>query len=383
MIKKSNQEESRQHNRRLVLSTIYQHGEISRVEIAHHTHLTRTTVSEIVAELMRDGLVKEIGLAPSTGGKPATLLGVAENAHWLIGVDLGEKEFCGALVNLRGEIGQYRCLARNGDNAEAALEQVYRLIEELIALADRPVIGIGIGVPGLMEPESGRVRQAVHLDWHDLPLGDLLYQRFHLPVHLSNDCQVAALGEYTFGGPGANRNLILIKAGRGLGAGIVLNGQLFYGDNAGAGEIGHIRVVADGDLCRCGNQGCLETITSSRALLRKADLLAPGEFPDLEHLAQAYRTGDPRVQTWLEEAGTALGQIVIHLVSALNLNRILIAGNLSCCGEGLLPPIQHELQHGVLPALAQQTEVGLASLGSNIVILGAASLVLKNELGLF
>ena len=139
-MKKSNQEESRQHNSRLVLSTIYQSGEISRVEIARQTHLTRTTVSEIVAEFVEAGLVIETGLAPSTGGKPATLLRVAKNARLLVGIDLAEQEFCGALVNLRGEIVQRLCLPVADSSAEAALEQVYELIEQLLGLADQTVI---------------------------------------------------------------------------------------------------------------------------------------------------------------------------------------------------------------------------------------------------
>jgi predicted NBD/HSP70 family sugar kinase len=382
-LKKANQEESRQHNRRLVLNTIYNSGEISRVDIARHTQLTRTTVSEIVSEFIDAGLVAEVGLAPSRGGKPATLLKVDENARLMIGVDLAEKEFCGALVNLRGAIVERLCLSIENENAETALERVYALVEQMLVLADQPVLGIGIGVPGLMDPATGYVRQAVHLNWHDLPLGDLLHQRFQLPVHLANDCQVAALGEYTFGAETANRNLIVIKIGRGLGAGIVLSGQLFYGDNAGAGEIGHVQIIEDGEPCRCGNQGCLETLVSSTALLQKAHLIAPGEFPDLIRFTQAYQAGDPRAVSLLEEAGNTLGRAIIHLVSALNLNRIVIAGNLTCCGEGLLASIQRQVQNGVLPALAQQTEIGLATLGDDIVILGAASLVLKHELGLF
>ena len=382
-MKKSNQEESRQHNRRLVLSTIYHSGEISRVAIARRTQLTRTTVSEIVAEFMDVGLVIEAGLAPSTGGKPATLLRLDKNSHLIVGVDLAEREFCGALVNLRGEIVQRLCLPVEASDGEGALALVYDLIEQLLKLAVRPVIGIGIGVPGLMDPVTGSVRQAVDLDWHDLPLGDLLHQHFDIPIHLANDCQVAALGEFTFGEHRDARNLIVIKVGRGVGAGIVLNGALFYGDNAGAGEIGHIRIVEDGEPCRCGNLGCLETIVSNRALLQQGRVIVSDEITDLESLLQAYQTGNSQVIALIENAGHVLGSVVAHLVSTLNINRVLIAGNLSRFGDGLIVPIRQRVQIGVLPTLAQKTEVGLATLGNEIVILGGASLILKNELGLF
>ncbi len=381
-MKKANQEESRQHNRRLVLNTIYQSEEISRVEIARHTQLTRTTVSVIVAEFIDTGLVIETGLAPSTGGKPATLLRLDKNSHLIVGIDLAEREFCGALVNLRGEIVQRVCLPIEASDGEGALALVYDLIAQLLTLAARPVIGIGIGVPGLMDPATGSVRQAVHLDWHALPLGDLLHQHFDIPIHLANDCQAAALGEFTFGEHRDARNLIVIKAGRGVGAGIVLSGQLFYGDNAGAGEIGHIQIVKDGEPCRCGNFGCLETIVSSRALLQQGRLIAPAVITDFESLLREFQTGNSQVSALIENSAQALGSVTVHLVSTLNINHVLIAGSLSHFGEGFLAPIRQRLREGVLPALGQQTEIDLATLGEDIVILGAASLVLKNELGL-
>lgn len=382
-MRKSNQEESRQHNSRLVLNTIYQSEEISRVEIARRTQLTRTTVSAIVAEFIESGLVIETGLAPSTGGKPATLLRVDENACLILGIDLAESEFCGAVVNLRGKILEKLCLPVEANSSDGALTLGFNLIEQLLNMADQTVIGIGIGVPGLMNPSKGYVRQAVNLDWQDLPLGDLINQRFNLPIHLANDCQVASLGEFTFGENQNLRNLIVIKGGRGIGAGIVLNGQLFYGDNAGAGEIGHTQVIADGKACRCGNFGCLETIVSNRALMDQGRMVAPDLVADFPSLVQAYHAGNAQVTSIVDNAALTLGRSIIHLISALNINHILIAGNLSRFGNGLLDPIRQQVQKGVLPALSQETEVSIATLGDDIVILGAASLILKNELGLF
>ena len=378
-MQKSNQGQSRQHNSRLVLNTIYHSGQTSRVAVARHTGLTRTTVSEIVAEFIQDGLVREAGQAPSRGGKPATLLQVDENARMLVGIDLAESQFCGALVNLRGEIIQRICLPIAADDGEGAIELVYNLIDELLELASQPVIGIGVGVPGLMDPASGTVRQAVNLDWRDLPLGELLHRRYRRPVYLANDCQVSALGEYTFGAPPGSGNLVLIRAGRGVGAGIVLNGQIFYGEGSGAGEIGHIQVRPDGQVCRCGNRGCLETVASTPALIQGL----PDPIGDFESLLQAYRAGNPQVLAAVDAAARALGETVRYLVSILNISQIRIAGNMSHFGEDLLVPIRRRLVNGVLPALSGDVQVQLATLGDDIVLLGAASLVMKAELGLF
>jgi predicted NBD/HSP70 family sugar kinase len=222
------------------------------------------------------------------------------------------------------------------------------------------------------------VRQAVNLNWRELPLGKLLQERFQRPIYLANDCQVSALGEYTFGTPTGNQNLILIKAGRGIGAGIVINGQLFHGENAGAGEIGHIQVEPNGEICRCGNRGCLETVASTRALIQHS----PDTIDDFEDLLKAYHAGNPKVVALVEYAAQAISETVKYLASILNIQHIHLAGNLSHFGNEVLEIIRSNLQSGVLPALAESTRVDMAALGDDIVILGAASLVLKNELGL-
>ena len=169
----------------------------------------------------------------------------------------------------------------------------------------------------------------------------------------------------------------MIKVGRGVGAGIVINGQLFHGENAGAGEIGHIQIDSNGEICRCGNRGCLETVASTRALMQHSPTI-----DTFEDLLQAYHAGNPKVVAIVENAVQALSETAKHLVSILNIRHIRLAGNLSHFGNEVLETIRSSLQSGVLPALADSTQVGWAALGDDIVILGAASLVLKNELGL-
>jgi len=394
-MQKSTQEESRIHNSRLVLSTIYNRGETSRVEVSRLTGLTRTTVSEIVGKFIEDGLVTESGVSPSRGGKPAILLRVDEEARHLIDLDLANSEFRGAVVDLRGRVLRRLRLPVQERDGEAALALVYTLVEQLLGQVERPILGIGIGTPGLMDPQKGIVRQAVNLDWHELPLANLLRERFDLPIYIANDSQAAALGEFTFGNPARRDNLVVIKVGRGTSAGIVLNGKLYHGDNSGAGEIGHVKVVEGGAACRCGNTGCLETVVSSRALLRQAremarqdpdfmlNRLAAGpEWFTTETLLQAYEAGDPRVVEMVAQAGRCLATAVAYLTSTLNINYVVIAGSLSRFGEGLVGPVREQVQKGTLAALARQTEITISSLAGDIVILGAASLLLSNELGL-
>jgi N-acetylglucosamine repressor len=394
-MKKATRQQTKAHNSRLILKTIYDEGEISRADVARLTGLTRTTVSDAVAELIEGGLVAEVGLGPSAGGKPPILLSVVDDSRYLIGIDLAESEFRGAVINLRGGIKHRLSLPIHDSDGEAALALVYDLIDELVAVADSPILGVGIGTPGLMDARRGVVRNAVNLDWHNLPLGDLLEERYELPVYVANDSQVAALAECTFGDSKDASNVVLIKVGRGTGGGIVLNQQLYYGDGFGAGEIGHVAVAEDGEPCRCGHYGCLETVTSSRAIVKRAQTIAENDPHSTLHqfattpeeinadiVLQAFEAGDEALQQVIAEAGHYLGIAVANLVGALNVQRIVIAGSVARFGQALLEPIVQELRQRSLAALGNETRIEFTSLGPDIVILGAAALLLTHELGL-
>jgi len=389
---------TRQHtktlNSQLVLKLIYDRGKISRADIARETQLTRTTVSQVVSELMGQGLVEEVGYGESAGGKSPILLSVASNSHHIIGIDLASDEFRGAVVNLRGEI--IRAVAfpiSSQSSGEAALTLVYKLIDTLLASSDRPVLGLGLGTPGLVNTDEGVVIQAVNLDWQGLHLGQLLTARYHLPVYLVNDSQAAALAEFMYGGWRNSRNLAVIKVGQGIGAGLVLEGRLFLGDGSSAGEIGHMMVADNGVLCRCGHTGCLETVASAGAILRRAQSLARSaphsplslldpEAITLEAISAALEAGDPVARQVIAEAGQYLGRAVAALVSTLNLHQVLLIGSVTTLGTPLLKIIQQEMRCQSLATLAQATKVQFGRFGLDVVILGASALLLTHELGL-
>ena len=226
-VQKATRKQTRMHNTRLVLKTIYDGDQISRADIARGTGLTRPTVSDVVSELLESGLVEEVGYGPSTGGKPPILLSVADDSRHLIGIDLASGEFRGAAVNLRGEIRRRVNRPLRGQEGDEALALTYELIDEVVAAADAPLLGIGIGTPGLMDTVNGVVRWAVNLGWRDLPLRKLLQERYDLPVYVANDCHAAALAEYTFGEHKEAKDLVVIKIEHGIGSGILLNGRLF------------------------------------------------------------------------------------------------------------------------------------------------------------
>jgi glucokinase-like ROK family protein len=323
------------------------------------------------------------------------LLSVVDDARHLIGLDLAESEFRGAVVNLRGTVRHRLNIPVNERDGEEALAQVFGLIDQLIAVADCPILGIGIGTPGLMDAAQGVVRYTVNLDWQNLPLGKLLETQYHLPIYIANDSQAAALAEYTFGHGRDISNLIVVKVGRGVGAGIVVNGQLYFGDGFGAGEIGHVVMVEGGQACRCGHFGCLETLVSSRSIVRQAQAIARSNSQSLLHrfaatpeaidadvVLESFGAGDETLRPVIAEAGRYLGIAVANLVGAWNIHRIVMAGTVARFGEALLEPIRQEMRRRSLATLANETDVSVSNLGTDIVILGAAALLLSNELSL-
>ncbi len=394
-MKKATQQQTKEHNRNLVLKTFFGHESISRADVARVTSLTRTTVSEIVADLVGEGLVREVGVGSSRGGKSPILLSLVADSRHVIGLDLAHDGFSGAIINLRGEIRQTIDQPVPDGNGDAALTSVYQLLDKLVGSARQPLIGIGIGTPGLVDAGHGIVVDAVNLDWRNLPLGRLVEERYHLPVSVLNDSQAAAVGEYTFGeGHQPDSNLIVINVRYGIGAGIIINGQIFHGDGGGAGEIGHVVVVRDGGTpCRCGRLGCLETVASARAVVQRAQVMARHSEDSLlaaapesitfDFLEQAFAAGDPLARQVVLEAGRFMGMAISSLVGTLNIRKILITGEMTRFGEPLLDSVKETLSHTMLARLVQSTQVQVGQLGRNDVVLGASALILKNYALLF
>ena len=371
--------ETREHNERLVLATIYDDGPVSRAEVARLTSLTRTTVSDVVDGLLSANLVHEMGRGASTGGKAPILLAVPDAARVLVGVDLGDQVFTAATVNLRGEIIDRLELPSEDADGEEGVELAIQLIEQVLALAGPNVVGIGIGAPGLVDTTDGTVIEAVKRRWRELPLGRRVAEKFGLPVYVANDSQAAALAEHVYGSVRPS-NLIVIKVGQGIGAGLVLHNELFQGDGFGAGEIGHFVIDPAGEACRCGRQGCLETVASTRAVLQHLGELA-GRPVSLEEAVAAFNAGDGATNAVVLDAGERLGQAVGALIGALNVRRIVLAGSMAAFGEPWLAAVREAAGTSALAALTEDTTLELGGI-EDIVVLGASALLMTRELGL-
>jgi N-acetylglucosamine repressor len=392
LIEKATRQHTKDHNSRLVLRTVYENDAISRADLARITGLTKTTVSEVVSGLMDRGLIEETGLGPSAGGRAPVLLQMTERNRHLLGLSLSTGAARGGLISLRGEIRSRSNQTLARPNGEEALAAAYAVLDELVAQATTPLIGIGVSTPGLIDTTSGVVRRAVHFGWHDFALGATLQARYGLPVYVANDSHTSALAAYMFGGSQSRGNLVALRVGQGIGAGIVLGGQLFYGDSFGAGEIGHVAVVDDGLPCKCGNRGCLETVASVPAILARAYeatlhhpgslLAANNEQLDLAMLAKACHAGDATALAVVAEAGRYLGAAVANLIGSLNIRRVLISGRAAVLGEYLGQPTREAAHRRVLPILAAETEIIVAPPSPDNQLLGASALLLSYELGI-
>ena len=196
---KATHAQTRRHNNRLVLKTVYDQGPLSRADVARSTNLTATTVSTVIAELLEEGLVEEIGAISTERGKPPTLVGLVNDARYVIALDLSRNIFQGSILNLRGAIQQRNYLPVAGRTGEQALALVHELIDTLLPLATKPLLGIGVGAPGIIDLNHNVIRQAANLGWGNLALGQQLAQRYGLHVQVVNDSQAVLLAEFLFG----------------------------------------------------------------------------------------------------------------------------------------------------------------------------------------
>lgn len=356
-------EQARSHNRSLVLQTLYHRGEMSRADLSRETGLTRVTISDLVGECIADGVIREIGVREAAGpGKPPIVIDIDRHGHQIIGVDLsGVDRFEGAVLNLDGEVLRRRTAPLPAEvGADQAYTAVEQLVRDLVADADQPVLGIGVGSPGIVRPD-GTVLNAPNLGWSDLPLEQRLHDAFALPVLVRNDANAAVLAEYTFGA--ARSDLMLVRIGRGVGAGLIAGGQAVIGGRFAAGEIGHVVTgTDDGPLCACGNHGCLEAWVNG---------------PQLQSTIDA----DPaRRAEIVARAGARLGIALAPIVAALDLSQVVLAGPHELLAGDFVDAATRTLHQRTLDGVFADVEIRLTQ-QEDIVLRGAAVMVLSAQLG--
>ena len=355
------QEDTRRHHRSLLLQQLFREGPASRADLARSTGLTRVTTSDLIGELVADGLVEELGApAESRVGKPPVLVGLAADSTHIIGIDLSNDDrMTGAVLDLLGRVQARHEVAIDGATGQAAVDLVHRLAADLIAMTDRPVLGIGVGSPGVVDA-AGTIIDAPNLAWSDTPLSATLAEAFDLPVVVANDANTAVLGEHTFGQTG-DGGLMVLRVGTGVGAGLVLEGALLHGNRGASGEIGHVVVDPDGEQCACGRTGCLETIIAVPRLRRA---VAGGDADEV-----------------LTRLGEQLGAALAPVVGTLNLQELVLSGPQELLDGPLREAADRVIRARTMPVSSEGLVVRASTLGEDVVLVGAAVLVLAGQLG--
>ncbi|CAH0163187.1 N-acetylglucosamine repressor [Microbacterium oxydans] len=356
-------EHARGHNRALVLQTLYHAGAMSRADLSRETGLTRVTISDLVAEFIADGIVIEMGVRETVGpGKPPILIDIDRVGHQIIGIDLsGPSAFVGAVLSLDGDVLERREVARpEGPDGDAVYAAIVELARQLVAASTQPLLGAGIGTPGVVRPD-GLVLSSPNLGWTNFPLEAKLGADLDLPVLARNDANAAVLAEYTFGD--AKADFMLIKIGRGVGAGLITGSQPLLGSRFAAGEIGHVVVGTDGGpRCACGKDGCLEAWLS---VSRLRDAL----------------TDEPTARDEiLRDAGTRMGIAIAPIVAALDLSEVVVSGPADLLDGILIDSAIETLHARTLEGVFEDTLIRLTR-QEDIVLRGAAVMVLSAQLG--
>ncbi|MEZ3159302.1 ROK family transcriptional regulator [Microbacterium sp. BWT-B31] len=356
-------EHARTHNRSLVLQTLFHGGAMSRADLSRETGLTRVTISDLVGDLIADGFIVEKGVREASGpGKPAILVDLDRSGHRIVGIDLsGNDVFLGAVLDLDGDIVARRAIPV--PSGERLIEAVIGLARELVADSHAPVLGVGVGAPGVID-DHGVILTAPNLKWAGFDLRGELEAALDLPVLVANDANAAVLAEYTLGGAGDD--VLLVKVGRGVGSGLLAGGQPMRGARFAAGEIGHVTVGTDGGPeCACGKVGCLEAWISVPSLTAR--------------LAEA-ATDDAR-EGILRDAGERLGIALAPIVGVLDLSEIVLTGPPELLGGPLAHATAETLRTRTLAEFHDGIRVRMTEQGEDIVLRGAAVMVLSGQLG--
>lgn len=390
----------RNYNKRVVLDHIrFTHGGISRAELARRMDISRAAVSGIVSDLMAMNLLQEAQVSTASIGRRPYMLEINPQRGLVLAIDLGITHLEILLADFSARIfasirQEIEIQAGPTDCLRVIDQQVDRLLTTHgMTLAQ--VHAAVIGVPGPVMATAGIVRQPPLMPgWDQFPIRAYLQDLWELPVSVANDAELGALGEWAYGAAQEENNLVYIKAGSGIGAGLLLNGQIYHGESGAAGEIGHITVQESGLLCTCGNYGCLETIAGGNAIVRRAfeaaqiaqtsklaEYLSAGNA-SARQVALAAAEGDPAALQIITEAGICIGVAVASLINLINPGLVVIGGGLAQIGEPLLGPIRFTVQQRCLSAAAESVRIETAGLGSRSTSMGAVAQALDIALHL-
>jgi predicted NBD/HSP70 family sugar kinase len=373
----------RDTNRRRVIEALGERGVASRADLARATGLSRSTVSTVVADLQRAGLVSERDgdLHEPGVGRPPILIALDRSAGGVVGIDFGHTHVAVAVADLSHTVLAELWRDMDVDHgASEGIDAAVELVEQALAEAEIPgdrVLGVGMGVPGPIHVPGGTVGSTSILPgWVGVDARAVMSERLGLPVRVENDANLGALGELVFGAGRGMSDFAYVKLASGVGAGFVIDGRLHRGVGGTAGEIGHTQFRETGAVCRCGNRGCLETVAASGPITAAVSA-GRGESVTVARVIELADREDALAQRVLADAGREIGVALANLCNLLNPERVIVGGDLSAAGDVLLAPIVQSLRRHAIPTAASDVDVVAGELGKRAEVMGAVAVVLR------
>lgn len=377
-----NQQLMKEINRILIFNAIRENGPIARSQLAKNLKLSPTTVTVFADEFIENGFLQEIGKADSSGGRKPVLVQLNPNAGQVIAVDLGQKLV--ALMNMDADIIMTRSMpeASKEQLVDVLTKTIFELMENYKKQGNLRLLGIGIAVPGIIDRENGKVITASNMNIFNFSLKEELQKNIQVPVVLENDANAAAYGEFLYGNGQQVPNFLYVHAGKAIGAGLFLSGNLYTGGAGGAGEFGHITVDENGPLCHCGNIGCLGKLINEKALLARWHDDGVGQSSEepvsLQALVELSNQGDERAVELMSYAGEMIGRGLISLVHLFNPSLILLGGELALNNQHLFRQVKSLLEKRCIPVFSNHVQIEESATKLNSGLIGAGAMALHH-----
>jgi len=381
----------RRFNRSLVLQTIRAHSPISRIELTELTTLTPTTITSLVDEFIKYGLVKEIGNIKGGVGRSRTLISINSEAYYVLGIDLARTSISAGIVDLAGNLLTVKRVSSDLNQhfpvtLNTLEETIHSLLDEISPQIKEKIIAIGIGSPGPLSPSKGVIISPPNFTgWSNIPLKEIMEREFGLPTFIENDAKACALGERWFGCCKNTDNFVYLAVGTGVGAGIIIDGDIYRGEGELAGEIGHTTIDINGPRCSCGNYGCLEIYTSVISLIDRIEkeeglksLIRDGHIETLSSFYRSAREGNIRAVEILNDYCFWVGVGVVNIINTLSPSAVVLGREALINGSDLIiPRVEKVVTERSFFTTSQQTRILASSIGQDTGVIGAATIALQ------
>ncbi|WP_144554871.1 ROK family transcriptional regulator [Bacillus sp. X1(2014)] len=364
----------KKQNKNLVLDIVKNHSPISRMEIAKVTGMSPTSITRIVNELQLQGFVRETELVTSGVGRKAALLDVCGDVLYTIGVEIDTLMIKIGIVNYVGEIVAWQSIPREvTESYYETLEKVNRNVKDLIDKNQIPyerVLAIGVGLPGSIDYQNGVVTVSDQLKWKNANLAEDLHRLSHIAVIIDNELKMKIEAENFKGMAKDYQNAVLVGIGSGIGAAIILNGEIYRGESNNAGEIGHTVINPTGNVCNCGKIGCLATYISEGALI--ADSRKVKEIDSIDEVFDSYRNGESWAINIMDRTTTYIALAISNILCLYNPEVIILSGNTIENLPEIKGPIEQKSELYIWEPLKKRVKIVYSQLGDQGVVLGAA-----------